>query len=125
MHVQIVQFCLRDLSDQAFRALCDELAPALAAVPGLLSKVWLASPVTNTYGGVYTWRDRQAMEDYTGSEMFAAVVAHPNFVAVTSTDFDVLEGPTQVTRGPAAVAASAPARGAAPSGSTEPTREAA
>ena len=61
MHVQIVQFHLRDLTDEAFRALCDELAPTLAAVPGLLSKVWLASPATNTYGGVYTWRDRAAI----------------------------------------------------------------
>jgi quinol monooxygenase YgiN len=105
MHVQIVHFRLKDLTDEAFRALCDELAPAFAAVPGLLAKVWLASPATNTYGGVYTWRDRQAMEDYTGSELFAAVVAHPHFAGVTSTDFGVLEGPTRITCGHAGVAA--------------------
>jgi quinol monooxygenase YgiN len=104
MHVQIVQFCLKDMTEEAFRAVCDQLAPTLADVPGLLSKIWLASPPTNTYGGVYTWSDRAAMEAYTVSDLFAAVAAHPNFAGVSSTDFDVLEGPTRVTRGPPGLA---------------------
>jgi quinol monooxygenase YgiN len=109
MHILIVTFQLKDLTEEAFRALCDGLAPSFAAVPGLLSKVWLASPATNTYGGVYTWRDRQAMEDYTASELFSAVVAHPHFAGVTATDFGVLDGPTRITHGPAPVPAAAAA----------------
>lgn len=105
MHIQIVRFQLKDLTDEGYQAMCDQLAPAFAAVPGLLSKVWLASPGTNTYGGVYTWRDQQAMEDYTSSKLFAGMVVHPNFVDVTSTDFGVLEAPTRVTGGAALVAA--------------------
>jgi quinol monooxygenase YgiN len=105
VHILIVSFQLTDMTEEAFRALCDGLAPRFAAVPGLLSKVWLASPATNTYGGVYTWRDRRAMEAYTASELFGAVVAHPNFAGVTATDFGVLEGPTRTTRGPTALAA--------------------
>jgi hypothetical protein len=107
MHIQIVTFRLTGLSHEAFGALCDGLAPTFAAVPGLLSKVWLASPGTNTYGGVYTWRDREAMEAFTRSELFAGIGAHPNFAGVTATDFGVLEGPTRVTSGPVPDAAAA------------------
>jgi quinol monooxygenase YgiN len=105
MHIQVVNFHLNDLSDADFRALCDEVAPAFAEVPGLISKVWLANPSTNTYGGVYTWEDREAMEEYSKSELFGRVAANPNFAGVTSSDFGVLEGPTSVTRGLAALRA--------------------
>jgi len=44
---------------------CDGLASTFATMPGLISKVWLADPATNTYGGVYTWRDRRSYEDFT------------------------------------------------------------
>jgi hypothetical protein len=104
VHIQIVNFHLNDLSDADFRAGCDELAPAFAEVPGLISKAWLANPATNTYGGVYTWESREAMDDYAKSELFAAVVGNPSFAGITSADFSVLEGPTRVTRGLAEVA---------------------
>jgi heme-degrading monooxygenase HmoA len=103
MHIQVVNFHLNDLSDAEFRGLCDEVAPAFAEVPGLISKVWLENRSTNTYGGVYTWENRQAMEDYSKSELFRGVAANPSFAGITSSDFGVLEGPTSVTRGLAAV----------------------
>ena len=103
MHIQVVNFHLNDLSDAEYRALCDKAAPAVADVPGLISKVWLENRSTNTYGGVYTWEDREAMEQYRESELFGAVAANPHFAEVSSTDFGVLEGPTSVTRGLAAV----------------------
>jgi quinol monooxygenase YgiN len=99
MHVQVINFQLRDMSPAQFAAQCDELAPAFAAIPGLLSKVWLANATTNTYGGVYTWRDRQAMEAFTRGQLFQAVAANPKFDGITSVDFAVVEGPTRVTRG--------------------------
>ena len=99
MHIQVVNFQLRDMDETAFRALCDELAPTFAAIPGLVSKVWLADPASGTYGGVYTWGSRDAYEAYTRSEVFAAIAGNPNFANVTSRDFGVLDGPTRVTRG--------------------------
>ncbi len=105
MHIQIVNFHLQDLSEAAYRALCDEVAPAFAEVPGLLSKVWLANPSTNTYGGVYAWASREAMDEFQASELFKAVAANPSFADVSSTDFGVLDDPTGVTRGLAAVGA--------------------
>jgi heme-degrading monooxygenase HmoA len=103
MHIQVINFHLKDLSEVNYRGVCDELAPAFAEVPGLVSKVWLANRATNTYGGVYTWSSRDAMEEFTKSKLFSAVATNPNLANITSADFDVLEDPTRVTRGLAEV----------------------
>ena len=99
MHAQIVTFHLDGLSDEDFRRECDEWAPAFTDVPGMIAKLWLADPATNTYAGVYTWHDRQAMLDYQQSELFQSVVADKRLAALSSIDFAVLEGPTRVTHG--------------------------
>lgn len=98
MHIQIVNFNLKDLDHDGYVAMCKELAPAFGQVPGLISKTWLSDPDTNTYGGVYVWRDRAAMEAFGRSELFAAVASHPNLANLTSRDFGTLEAPGAVTR---------------------------
>ena len=98
MHVQIVNFNLRDLSDSDYRNVCDGLAPVFADVPGLVSKTWLADETTNTYGGIYTWTDRAAMEAFASSDLFKSVAANPSFANITSRDFSILAGPTAITQ---------------------------
>ena len=105
MVIQVVNFNLKNMTDGEYRKWCDELAPTFGSMPGLISKVWLADPATNTYGGVYTWRDRSAYEAWVKSELFQAVGKHPNLTNITSRDFGVLEGPTRISHGLAAVAA--------------------
>ena len=39
MHVQIVNFQLNGINEAQYRDICDEVASAFAAVPGLVSKV--------------------------------------------------------------------------------------
>jgi Putative mono-oxygenase ydhR len=75
------------------------LAPQFAALPGLISKVWLADPTSNTFGGVYMWQDRAACEAFTRSELFRGVASHPHLSNVASRGFDILEEPTRQTRG--------------------------
>ena len=109
MHIQIINFQLDGIEEPQYRALCEEVAPAFAAVPGLISKVWLANAETNTYGGVYTWADRGSMDEFSRSELFETVANHPNLSNVSSRDFAVLDAPTAVTNGlpgrePAAIA---------------------
>jgi ABC-type multidrug transport system ATPase subunit len=58
-------------------------------------------------GGVYTWRDKQAMIDFAKSELFIAFASSPNFVNITSRDFDLMEDQARITNGlpaPAALA---------------------
>jgi heme-degrading monooxygenase HmoA len=105
MHIQIINYHLKDVSEADYRALCDEVAPALAEVPGLISKVWLANRTTNTYGGVYTWARREAMEAFAKSDLFKTLATNPHLAGVTSIDFKVLEDLTTVTRGLAEVPA--------------------
>lgn len=103
MHVQIITFNLKGIGEEEYRKVAEAAAPALASLPGLVSKHWLADAETNTYGGAYVWRDREAMEAYAGSEVFAGMASSPHFENVTVRDFAVLEGPTRVTGGLAAV----------------------
>ena len=105
MHILIVNFNLEDMSHEEFTVLCGQLAPSWAEIPGLISKVWLADPQSNTYGGVYTWQDRPAMEIFMETSRFKDVAGHPNFANITATDFGVLEEPTRITHGLATVAA--------------------
>ena len=103
MHIQIVNFRLAGIGDKEFRAMSDQLAPAFAEVPGLISKTWLADAASNTYGGVYLWDTEASCRNYKASELFNAVKTHPNFAEVSSREFGVLDGPSRITRavGPA------------------------
>ena len=99
MQILIVNFNLDGLSEEEFESSCDELAPAFAAVPGLISKVWLADRAEGIFGGVYTFGSETALDDYLHSDLFAAVGSTPGFTNISVRRFDVLEGPTRVTRG--------------------------
>ena len=113
MHVQIVNFNLKDMTDAGFRSMADEVAPAFASVPGLLSKIWLADAGKNTYGGVYIWEDAAAMQTYLASDLGKGVVGNPNFANLTSRDFEVLGGPTASSGGIVAASLAATASVAA------------
>ena len=99
MQILIVNFNLAGLSEEEFASSCDELAPVFAAVPGLVSKVWLADRAEGIFGGVYTFESEEAVDDYLQSDLFAGVGATPGFVNISVRRFGVLEGPTRVTRG--------------------------
>jgi len=97
-HIQVVTFQLAGLKPDAYRAHCEASAPAFAQIPGLRAKAWLADPSTNTYGGVYAWQSREAMQAYVSGPIFRALLANPGMAHVTTREFGVLEGPTEITR---------------------------
>jgi len=99
MQILIVNFNLDGLSEEDFARGSDEVAPAFAAVPGLVSKVWLADRAEGIFGGVYTFESAEALDDYLQSDLWAAVGATPGLVNISVRRFGVLEGPTRVTRG--------------------------
>lgn len=105
MHIQIISFNLEGIDEEAYLRQAEAVAPAFAGLPGLVSKAWLADGQTNTYGGVYVWEDRGAMEAFAETELFKGLAANPHLANVTARDFPVLEGPTRVTRGTAGAAA--------------------
>jgi len=97
-HIQVVTFQLAGLEPETYRAHAEAAAPAFTEIPGLRAKAWLANPATNTYGGVYAWESRAAMDAYVGGPIFRALLANPAMARVTTHDFAVLERPTEVTR---------------------------
>ena len=99
MQILIVNFNLDGLSEEGFASSCDELAPAFAAVPGLISKIWLADRSEGVFGGVYAFESDKAVDDYLESDLFAGVGSTPGLVNISVRRFGVLEGPTRVTRG--------------------------
>jgi hypothetical protein len=98
MNVLIINFRLSGMTEEGYRAACADLAPAFAELPGLLAKVWLNDPPTGTYGGVYLFRDRAAMEGYLASDLLASVAATPSFVDISTRDFAVYEDLTRATQ---------------------------
>ncbi|MCH2144903.1 MAG: YdhR family protein [Phycisphaerales bacterium] len=99
MHILIINFNLEGITRAEYESVCDEVAPAFAAIPGLVCKHWLADEATNTYGGVYLFESEQALQDYQASELFAQVAGNPAFANCTARAFGRLEGPSAVTRG--------------------------
>jgi len=105
MHILVINFNLKGISEDDYLGLIEPIAPAFAGLTGLVSKTWLVNKETNTYGGVYVWSDRGAMEAYKQSDIYEGMSTNPHFENVTVTDFAVVEGATRVTRGPVKVAA--------------------
>ncbi|MBC24487.1 MAG: hypothetical protein CMJ32_11320 [Phycisphaerae bacterium] len=97
MHILIINFHLKELGREQYEAVCNEVAENFAGIPGLISKHWLANEDTNTYGGVYVWKDHQSLLDYKNSEIFISILENPAFDNVQALDFEVLAEPSSVT----------------------------
>jgi hypothetical protein len=98
VHAQVVTYQLADISDPEFIEANREFAEMMAAVPGLLAKVWLKDPDGSTYGGVYLWQDRQACETFLAGELWGEVLKDESVMDLTSRDFAVNDELTKVTQ---------------------------
>jgi hypothetical protein len=98
MHVQIVTYRVEGVSDADFIEANREFAEAMAAVPGLLAKVWLKRPDGGVYGGLYLWRDHEAYEAFLTSELWGEVLNDASMLDVGSADYGVMEELTRATQ---------------------------
>jgi hypothetical protein len=99
MELLIINFRLEGITETDYRTVCDQIAPAFAAVPGLVSKVWLADSAGGVYGGLYTFENANGVDTFLGSELFAQVAAMKALSDISVRRFGVLAEPTLVTRG--------------------------
>ena len=97
MHVQVVTFELNGITEEQFHEAAAADAPTFATLPGLLGKMWLRDPETNTYGGVYLWADHEAYERYIEGEIFGAIKADRHLKNVESRLFGVFEDLSSLT----------------------------
>jgi hypothetical protein len=101
MHALFLSYGLQGATSVEHSELCGQLAPALAAVPGLVSLTWLSNEMTGRYGGFYIFEHRPAFDDFVASELYEALRTQRAVRRVTTADFSVEPLATGVTRGPA------------------------
>ena len=97
MNVLIVSFNLKDVDEAQYARMCDAVAPAFAAVPGLASTLWIKNSDTGTYGGVHIFESRDALNRFQETDLFRSLAVNKNLTNITADDFEVLEAPTRVT----------------------------
>lgn len=73
-------------------------APQLAAVPGLLWKVWIMNEAEQEAGGIYLFADETSLQSFVVT--LTGMLNAPGFSEVSIKPFDILEELTQITRGP-------------------------
>src|ERR671934_2945247 len=100
MRALVATYCLADgTSEPEHAELCEQLAPAFAAFPGLASLTWLSNGSTGCYGGFYVFETKAAFDRFVASELFETLRSHRSLRSLSTSDFAVSDGPTTVTRG--------------------------
>jgi quinol monooxygenase YgiN len=74
-------------------------ADAIATVPGLIRKTWMADFDTATFASVYVWKDKASMDAFMASPAIAKVAAEPFIKDLVITAIPVHEGASRITRG--------------------------
>jgi hypothetical protein len=97
MHARIVTFRLDDLTTADYLDHAISVAPAFAAWPGLLAKVWIADDETGTYGGIYLFDDRESADRERDTDLFRSMATNSRFTGLSVQEFDVLDEPTAIT----------------------------
>ena len=100
MHALFVTYTLRDANPAQHAELCEQLAPAVAAVSGLISKTWLTNGETGRFGGFYVFASRADFERYVASELFATLMSRSSIREMAASEFSIAEAPTALTGGP-------------------------
>ncbi len=84
---------------EAWQQRATQLAPTFAAMPDLLSKVWLADLESDTYGGAYLWRNRASLDAYLAGPVFGALPETPGVHSIETRTFAALDTPTRISGG--------------------------
>ena len=80
-----------------------DFAPAaydIARAHGLRWKIWLFDEAQSRGGGTYLFDDETSLRAFADGPVIAALRSHGSFSDITAQIFSVLDGPTEITRGP-------------------------
>jgi len=98
MYVQVIEFEY-DGDVDGFKVQAEGVAPVIAAMDGLVAKLWLGGD-GRRFGGVYLWSDQPAAKAYERSELFTtALVDAPEVRNLTIRGYPLWAAPTAVTSG--------------------------
>ena len=99
VHVQIEYEFTVSLDE--YRKSAEHVAPTIAGVPGLVSKLWIVDEERRRAGGAYLFADRSAATAFLEGPIIAGLGKNPAIRNVTVRLFDVLSAPSEITRGTA------------------------
>jgi hypothetical protein len=88
-------------------ALVTPNAEHIAAVPGLVWKVWLMNEAEQEAGGIYLFESAEAAQAFVTSPAITGFAAHPTLSTFSVKLFEAVESLSNITRGPLTAAASA------------------
>jgi hypothetical protein len=86
------------VSQEQFTAATAEHVPLFAEVDGLLAKIWINDAESDTYGAIYLFRERTALDAYLESDLFASILAEPSFEGTSWRRYQVLDELTARTQ---------------------------
>lgn len=81
-----------------YETVCGEVSNALAEVPGLNWKAWLINEHRQEAGGIYLFEHGAAAARYLSGPIVAAMKNKPGIRNVEIKLFDIMEGPSKLTR---------------------------
>jgi hypothetical protein len=76
------------------------LAEDIAAVPGLIWKVWVLNSAEREAGGIHLFENGDSLQAYLNSTIVAGLSKHPALSDFSIKHFDVMTEPSAITRGP-------------------------
>jgi hypothetical protein len=91
MYIEIITFNLSGMTEQQWREQAERNATKYAECRGLLAKLWMSNPETNTCGAVYLWKDKETLDEHNRGPLAERVRTHPNYRNQSITEFKLLE----------------------------------
>ena len=78
MHILVINFNAETTPDQ-FNDLVKEDAPIFAAINGLIHKNFIFNHEEKTYGGVYMFESKKALNAYLDSDIYKSIIENPDW----------------------------------------------
>ncbi len=95
MHALLVTYGLNGRTACEHAELFEALAPAFAAVPGIVSRTPLENPTAGRYGAFYVFETKSAFDRFVAGELYAATDGSPELPQLAAGDFSI---PSRATR---------------------------
>lgn len=89
-----------DMPVEAYVQIAESAAASVAAVEGLVWKVWSVNAAEREAASIHLFEHEDAARAYLAGPIVAGLAEIPGLSGVTVRQFDVLAGPTAATRGP-------------------------